>query len=189
MDEIEAKRAHLVRAAQSRLAEIHAFFRRLGVDHATAEDLGQDTFLVAWENASRLRGERQLRGWLYGIAYRRYLKHREKTRGRETVTLGEEIVEVGVDPGSDQSLDVHVVRAALRSLPEIYQHALVLVYWQGLSYREAARALSLPIGTLAWRVHKALGLMEHALAEKGLNHGLATHPSSPDREAPPICED
>ncbi len=66
---------------------------------------------------------------------------------------------------------------------------LVLVYWQGFSYGEAARILSLPLGTLAWRVHKGLRLLGHALAEKGLNDDLAVPPSSSDREAPSVCED
>ena len=56
MDEVEQRRAYLVKAARERLAEIHSFLRRLGVDAATAEDLAQDTFLIAWQRASRLRG-------------------------------------------------------------------------------------------------------------------------------------
>ncbi len=127
MNHVEAKRAGLVEAAESWLGEIQSFFRRLGVDRATAEDLGQETFLVAWENAARLRGERELKGWLYGIAYRRYLKHREQRRSREPLELSEELVESAADPGDDRQLSAQAVRTALRSLPDSYQRVLVLV--------------------------------------------------------------
>jgi RNA polymerase sigma-70 factor (ECF subfamily) len=189
VDEVEKRRACLVKAARARLAEIHSFLRRLGVDAATAEDLAQDTFLIAWQRASRLRGERQLKGWLYGIAYRRYLQYRETARSQTTIELTEEVVESGADPGGGQRLSDYVVRGALMALPEAYAHPLVLVYWQGLSYLEAARVLSLPVGTLAWRVHKGLKMMRRALAEKGLDDVLATHTSPPDRRADPVCED
>lgn len=189
MDEVEQRRACLVRAARERLAEIHSFFRRLGVDTATAEDLAQDTFLIAWQRVSRLRGERELKGWLYGIAYRRYLQYRDAARSQPTIELTEEVVESGADPGSDQRLSAHVVRGALMALPQAYLHPLVLVYWQDLSYLEAARVLSLPVGTLAWRVHAGLKMMRQALAEKGFDDVLATHASPPDGRVDPVCED
>ena len=189
MDEVELRRGYLVKAARERLAEIHSFFRRLGVDVATAEDLAQDTFLIAWQRVSRLRGERQLKGWLYGIAYRRYLQHRETARSQTTIELTEEVVESGADPGSDQRFSAHVVRRALMALSDTYLHPLVLVYWEHLSYLEAARVLSLPVGTLAWRVHTGLKLMRQALAEKGFDDVLATHTSPPDGRADPVGED
>jgi DNA-directed RNA polymerase specialized sigma24 family protein len=65
----------------------------------------------------------------------------------------------------------------------------VLVYWQDLSYVEAAKVLSLPVGTLAWRVHKALKMMKKALAEKGLDDDLATHRPASTGAVDPVCED
>jgi RNA polymerase sigma factor (sigma-70 family) len=189
MDQLEQRRAYLISAVQARLAEIFSFFRRLGVDEATAQDLAQDTFVIAWQRAAHLRGERELRGWLYGIAYRRYLQHRERSQVRATSELRDEVEAPGADPGSDQQLSTQVVREAVQALPDKYRHPLVLVYWQELSYLEAAKVLSLPVGTLAWRVHKALKLMQLSLAEKGLNDDLATHAPAADRSADPVGED
>ena len=62
MDEVEQRRGYLVKAARERLAEIHSFFRRLGVDAATAEDLAQDTFLIAWQRVSRRVAAKAQRG-------------------------------------------------------------------------------------------------------------------------------
>ncbi len=189
MDDLEQRRSYLVKAAQSRLAEIYSFLRRLGVDEASAQDITQDTFLIAWQSAARLRGERQVKGWLYGIAYRRYLQHREMARAQRTVELGEEIAEAASDPGSDERLSAQVTRDALHTLPDKYLHPLLLLYWQDLSYIEAAKVLSLPVGTLAWRVHKALKMMRHALAEKGLNDDLATHRPASNGTVDSLCED
>jgi len=189
MDEMERKRALLIEAAPSLAPGLYSFFRRLGVDAPTAEDLAQDTFLLAWQKAARLHGARELRGWLYGIAYRRYLQHREQARTETTVALTEDRVPSVPGPGSDAELRAALVRDALATLPDKYASPLVLVYWQELSYLEAARALSLPIGTLAWRVHQGLKLLKRALAEKGWDDELAFPASSPDRGATSVCED
>jgi RNA polymerase sigma-70 factor (ECF subfamily) len=44
----------------------------------------------------------------------------------------------------------------LAQLPEPLMQVLQLVYFQGLKYREAAEALSLPVGTVKSRVHVAI---------------------------------
>jgi len=152
--------------AEAHAGGIYAYFRRLGVEATAAEDLAQETFLTAWENLGALRDQRRIRSWLYGIAYRRYLKHRESAACHATVPISEELAERGGDPANERSLSAQAVRAVVQGLPDEYRQALVLVYWEDLSYKEAARALALPLGTFAWRVHKALKLARKALAEE-----------------------
>ena len=48
------------------------------------------------------------------------------------------------------------VRAAVDDLPETLKSALVLVYHQGMKYREAADILGIPVGTVKSRLHSAL---------------------------------
>ncbi len=152
---------------ESWLGDIYAYFRRLGVDAATADDLTQETFIIAWQNYARLRAQEKLRSWLYGIAYRCYLKQRSTAAARVTVELTDELIAGGHDPADDTQLNVRAIHQALQTLPERYLHPLVLIYWEELSYLEAAGALAIPLGTLAWRVHKGLHLLRHALAVKG----------------------
>jgi RNA polymerase sigma-70 factor (ECF subfamily) len=168
LDHVTRKQALFAAALESRLRDIYSYFRRLGADTAAAEDLAQETLVIAWQNLANLRDERKLRAWLYGIAHRRYLRHRGKVAAEATVEIGDQSpAGPAQDPGSDERLSSRMVRQALRTLPEQYLHPLALIYWEGLSYQEAARVLSLPIGTLAWRVHKALKLVRQALAEEG----------------------
>jgi RNA polymerase sigma-70 factor (ECF subfamily) len=168
MDQSTRERAVLASSLESHLRGIYAYFRRLGVDAASAEDLVQETFITAWRNLRSLRDERKLRPWVYSIAFRCFLKHTEGVAARAPVAIAVDVAAGPMDdPGSDERLAAHVVHHMLRALPDEYLHPLVLVYWEDLSYQEAARVLSLPVGTLAWRVHKALKLMRQALAEKG----------------------
>jgi RNA polymerase sigma-70 factor (ECF subfamily) len=149
--------------------EIYLYLRRLGADAASAEDLRQETLLLAWQRLARLRDPRKLRSWLYGIAYRVYLSRRDQPARVATEPV-EELASRASDPGSDRSLLFHVVRESVLQLPPKYRHALILLYWQELSYREAAAALSLPVGTLAWRAHTGLRLVRRSLREKGVIH-------------------
>src|ERR1700749_3416636 len=89
----------LVAAAQSgsteafsRLVERHpqalrAFLRRACGDWAMADDLAQETFLVAWARIGRLKAGASVRAWLCGIGYNKHLTavrsaSRERARGQ-----------------------------------------------------------------------------------------------------------
>jgi len=169
--------------------DIHAYFARLAVNRASIDDLVQETFITAWQNLPALRDERKLRSWLYGIAYRHYLKHRDRLASSAWEVIGDEPAAASADPGSDDSLTAHMVREALLALPDRYLHPLLLLYWEDLSYQEAAAVLSVPIGTLAWRAHKALKLMRAALAEKGSTDEAIPHAAQRDRTAGSLGED
>ena len=66
--------------------------------------------------------------------------------------------------GRDQTADAMMageeakdwVRAAVADLPDTLKNTLVLVYHQGMKYREAADVLGIPVGTVKSRLHSAL---------------------------------
>ena len=167
MTRATAKDAAFADTLKARLREVYFYFRRLGVGPYVAEDLAQDTFVVAWQNLHKVSDDGIVRSWLYGIAYRRYLQHRDRMKAARIVQISEQIeADPAHDPGNDQSQTCRAVRDAVLSLAPKYRHPLVLVYWQDLSYQEAAHALSLRMGTFAWRVRRALKLVRERLAEK-----------------------
>jgi RNA polymerase sigma-70 factor (ECF subfamily) len=55
------------------------------------------------------------------------------------------------------------VRAAVERLPDPLREVLILVYFQGLKYREAADVLSIPVGTVKSRLHAAIRKLEQSL--------------------------
>ncbi len=148
------------------LPGLYGYFRRLGVSAVAAEDLAQDTFLIAWRKLPSLRKPEQMRSWLYGTAYRRYLNHRRKQLSEADLRSVAAAPLVADDPGSDRRLDLQSVRRAVVALSDEYRQPLALIYWQELSYEEAARVLGIPLGTLAWRVRRALGLVREALTKE-----------------------
>ena len=48
-------------------------------------------------------------------------------------------------------------------LPDSLRQVLLLVYYQGLKYREAAQVLSIPVGTVKSRLHAAIRKLEQSL--------------------------
>jgi len=190
MEEAARMQAAFDRALESQLPRIYAYLRRLGASAAAADDLVQETFLIAWQGVSKVRAEGDLKPWLYGIARRCYLKHRTRAVREATEQIGADLAAAPADdPGSDERLAAHLVREALLHLPDKYLQPLALVYWEELSYEEAAQALSIPVGTLGWRVHKALKLIRKALAEEGAEHEAGSPGSKADRTACPPVED
>jgi RNA polymerase sigma-70 factor (ECF subfamily) len=148
----------LVRQHQSAL---RGFLRRLTRgDHALADDLAQETFLEAYRKQGQFRGDSPFAGWLYAIAWSRFLM---TARKRKLEPLDDEEAEAP-DAGSELRLDLEKALARLRA-PE--RAALTLCFAVGMGHEEAAVTLGMPLGTL--KSHIARGreklktlLQEHA---------------------------
>jgi RNA polymerase sigma factor (sigma-70 family) len=141
---------------------IYNFAFRRTADWATAEDLTATVFLEAW----RRRGEVRLDGesalpWLYGVAAN-VLRNQRRSARRRTSAL---VRLAGADDAPDFADDVdgrldderEMARllGLLERLPAEEQDVLVLCSWQSLSYREAALALGVPVGTVRSRLSRA----------------------------------
>jgi RNA polymerase sigma-70 factor (ECF subfamily) len=70
-----------------------------------------------------------------------------------------------IDPIEQLTLeeDSEAVRAAVDQLPESLRRVVLLVYFQGLKYREAADVLSIPVGTVKSRLHTAVARLNESL--------------------------
>ena len=125
---------------------LRAFLRRLTGNEAEADDLAQEAFVFAWEKMSRFDPTREFRPWLFGIAWRKY---RERRRGwrrllaRETAYAETRETMEDADPGLRLDLT-----AACAALPPDQRAAVLLCLALDFSHDEAARALSLPLGTV-----------------------------------------
>src|SRR3954462_13951960 len=72
---------------------VRSFLRRLTGSHAEADDLAQETFVAAWEQLPRFRGEASLRTWLCGMAFRKaqtLSRSSGRRRAREAQALDDE---------------------------------------------------------------------------------------------------
>lgn len=133
----------------------------LGLRHfrekADAEDLVQETFLRAWRALDRFDETRPFAPWLFRIARNWSLTQLETRKRRGDAELGDEIAWSGPSPDEDaerRRLRADVNRA-VGELPEEQRVILHLRVAEGMSYREIADTLEVPIGTVMSRLARA----------------------------------
>jgi len=133
---------------------VRGFLRRLLSDVADAEDLAQETFVVAWTRPETYRGDASVRSWLCAIAWRKARSAQRawfRRRAREATWVAD--VAVQVEPA--RSPEAVVVARALDALPIEQRAAIILCVVQGFSHSEAAEILGAPLGTV--KSHVARG--------------------------------
>ncbi|MDZ5605381.1 sigma-70 family RNA polymerase sigma factor [Pseudomonas sp. RP23018S] len=125
---------------------------------ASADDLVQATVERALSRRSQQRDPQQLRAWLFTILYRLFLdgKRRERLHARWLTWFGHGEAEAYASADDPQATllaqaDLH----AFARLPSEQRALLLLVSVEGLSYKEAAQALEIPIGTVMSRLSRA----------------------------------
>ena len=156
------------------ILEEQPFLRRLALRLARrpefAEDLVQETMFRAWRARASFETGTSMRAWLATILRRLFLTETYKNNRRRTDTntdLGEPLAfltgerrrygpETGPEAyeGALEHVDDRVRRAFVR-LPDTYRAPFVLFALDGLSYAEIAGRLSVPIGTVMSRIHRA----------------------------------
>lgn len=130
--------------------------RRLG--DAAADDAASEVFVRAFRARGAAEGPAALDlPWLYGIAAN--VIHEERRAERRRLRLIERVAsqsprEAAAGPGSEATLDPKLARG-LRRLSPPDRETLLLVAWGELSYDETARALGVPVGTVASRISRA----------------------------------
>ena len=155
--------------------ELYSYLRRYLGDAQLAEDVFQATFLQVHQKCSQFQDGRSFRPWLYTIATHQAIDTLRKLRRHPTVSFDAQPTgadEEDVDrstflqlltshsPGPVAQLEEKErrewVRRAVQELPEHLRIAVLLVYYQGMKYREVAEILRIPVGTLKSRIHAAL---------------------------------
>jgi len=133
--------------------DIRAFLRRRIQDTDLADELLQETFLVAWRNPEALDAAVSERAWLMGIARNLFRQHLRRKARNHTVSLPEDIVATA-ERSEDSRIDA--IRAAIARLPTAQREVLELRLRHELRYEEIAAVLGIPIGTVRSRLHHAL---------------------------------
>ncbi len=148
---------------------VNVVYRMCG-DAALAEDAAQDTFVRAWEHLNSFRPRSDspgasFRNWLYRIATNCAVS--ELRRRRPTVNIDDLALpddRRGPERRAELAERVEVVRQAVLALPEASRSALILREYEGLSYRDIAETLEIPIGTVMSRLAYARRQLRDRLA-------------------------
>jgi RNA polymerase sigma-70 factor (ECF subfamily) len=149
---------------------------RLSGARDAAEDLVQETYLQAWRSFSRFQPGTNCRAWLYKILMFSHSRVRRDQSRRPLVTELDEATETALqfDPQTPDTLTAASVKASFDALPEPFRIAVLLVDVEGLTYREAADALDVPIGTVMSRLNRGRKLMRLALVNEAAAYGIGT---------------
>lgn len=144
---------------------LYRYAYRLSGSAADAEDLTQQTFLIAHQKLLQLRAAAGARGWLCTVLRNAYL--RSQKNGRRLPLAGGAFDIENVPDGVVDTLvvDREVLQTALDELPDGYKLVVLCFYFEDLSYREIAERLELPVGTVMSRLSRAKNLLRTRLLE------------------------
>ena len=173
--------------------ELYSYLRRYLGDAAMAEDVFQAAFLQVHLKCDQFEKGRKFRPWLYSIATNQAIDSQRRNKRHKAVSLDrnnrkESDDQVGTllemmenrQPGPVAQFEANERQAwvhnAVDSLPDQYRDPVMLIYYQGLKYQEAAEILGIPVGTAKSRMHTAIVKLNTMWAESnphGTEHGHA----------------
>lgn len=165
-------------ADRAAFAELFAYYAprvkswlvRIGADAALAEEITQDVMVTVWRKAAQFDvAQASVSTWIFRIArnrridlYRRARKPALSPHEPMVLPAAAEAPEARVEAADVETR----VRAALTDLPEEQRMLLQLAYYEGLTHREIADRLDLPLGTVKSRIRLAFGRMRGKLADE-----------------------
>jgi RNA polymerase sigma-70 factor (ECF subfamily) len=134
---------------------------------ALADDLAQETFVLAWRNLKSFRFEARFSTWIYRIAFNAW---QSEARKRREVSLELDDDVLADDQNStfempDVAARIDLERA-MEALSDGERAAIGACYYADLSHEEAAVALGMPLGTVKTHVLRAKAKLRARLAPK-----------------------
>jgi RNA polymerase sigma-70 factor (ECF subfamily) len=140
-----------------------------------AEDLVQETFLIAWKSIRQVTDASGFRSWLFSIAHsavvdaarRQSRKKRSAPRARDEADVIGSIAaaEPGPAAAAEKSEERDAVLSVLRSLPEEYRMPLMLRYIGGADYQTIGQQLGLSNGSLRGMLSRGLSMLRSRLTK------------------------
>jgi RNA polymerase sigma-70 factor (ECF subfamily) len=137
------------------LPRLSRFARVLAGSRADADRLLQTVCERALHHVRQWDAGTRLDGWLFRIAQTVWRDRRPAEDGRAWPAEAPLPSTADVAPHADIDVLVQRVQQAVDSLPEEQRVVLLLVCVEGMSYRDAAEAASIPLGTLVSRLAQA----------------------------------
>lgn len=153
--------------------EIYSFCRYLTGSKQEADDLYQDTFVLAVERCCLLDTEQNPKSFLLAIAMNIWKNKKRKFVWRNRIAAMESLEneKIAMLQSSEESpeetfvskMERERVYEAVAKLGEKYKSVILLYYMEGMNLSEIAGILNLPIGTVKSRLHKARSVLKKEL--------------------------
>jgi len=168
--------AHLRTQMMALLPRLRRFALSLTGRVADADDLVQDTVERALRNLDRFVPDTRMDSWLFRIAQNLWIDvvRARKVRSADDLDEAETIPFDGARSAESYTLLMQTLRV-LGELPEEQRSVVALVLIDGLSYREAASILDVPVGTVTSRLARARDALAARLTQRQ-PEGQEAHP-------------
>lgn len=148
-------------------APLYRYAYRLAGQATDAEDLVQQTFLVAQQKLHQLREADRALAWLFAVLRSCFLR----TRRKRLTLIDEEhypLDAIASQPGGESSdawIDREALQFALSDMPDEFKLVVLMFYFEDLSYKDIAAQLEIPIGTVMSRLSRGKAHLRRCLAE------------------------
>jgi len=158
--------------------ELYNYLYRYLGNAANADDVFQKTFLAVMKGCDKFDADREFRPWLYTIATNKATDHQRKAKRFSVISLDGQTTDYCISDGIagnepepfEDPMDREIaykVREAVDALPEQMKQAVYMVYFQGMTQREAADAVGIHAASLSKRLDKAVEKLTFLLKNVG----------------------
>ncbi|MEM6280163.1 MAG: RNA polymerase sigma factor, partial [Verrucomicrobiota bacterium] len=152
-------------------AELLVYARALTRDVATARDIVQEAFIVAYEKVETFDVTRDFATWMRGIVrnkWREWLRKNQKyaLTDTEVAALDADVAAWQSDKAEDESALFEALRDCLHRLPESLSEAITACYFEGRTGEEAAAHLGIAPAAVRKRLQRARSLLRGCLDQK-----------------------
>ena len=139
-------------------------YRMLG-HYEDARDASQEIFLTVYRNLSKFRGDAKFSSWLYRIALN-CCHNKLRARAVPTVPLEESApipAEGSIQGDIERQQTIDRVRTALGALPYEMRQIIIMKEYEGLTFKEIADILNIPVSTAKTRLYTGLDQLRQRL--------------------------
>jgi len=143
-------------------AELYRFCYRLTGEPGLAEDVLQQSYLIAFQRLGQVRDVTRVRSWLFTIVRTTFLKDIRKRRAWVFTDVEFEANQIE-NRDNPVQVDSQRLQTALNDLPEAFRMVVVMHYQQQMSYREIAEQMEIPLGTVMSRLSRAKKMLKTKL--------------------------
>jgi RNA polymerase sigma factor (sigma-70 family) len=165
--------AEMVALVTQHHASVYRYAARLCGCPTEAEDLTQQTFLIAQQKLPQLREAERAGGWLLTIVRNCYLKGRKKMRPVSAESIGLDVQQFAEEMPASEEIDRELLSAALVELPVEFRVVVLMFYFEDLSYQQIAEQLEIPIGTVMSRLSRGKAHLRKRLASADAKSAIA----------------
>ena len=142
---------------------LYFHIRRIVINHEDARDVLQNTFLKAWKNLDKFRGDAHIKTWLYRIATNESISYLKRKRGHfEDLVDIQDDLRHSLAGGNyiDGEYIQQLLHQAILTLPEKQRLVFSMRYFDEMKYEEIGEVLSLSVGGLKANYHHAVKKVE-----------------------------